>query len=60
MFVARDADGRTVNLWLVSEKAEPVNQQVLDFVAEPVEITGQIRRLGDQLYLYANPQSFRH
>ncbi|MGH9800033.1 MAG: hypothetical protein ACRD82_06685, partial [Blastocatellia bacterium] len=46
MFVARDADGRSVNLWLVSEKSEPVNQQVLGFVAEPVEITGQVSRIG--------------
>lgn len=59
LFVARDADGQKINLWLLSEKGEPVNQQVLDFVAEPVQITGQIKRAGDQLYLYANPQTFR-
>ncbi len=60
MFVARDAEGRIVNLWLVSEKAEPVNQQVLDFVAEPIEISGQISRIGDQLYLKASPATYRH
>lgn len=59
MFVARDADGRSVNLWLASEKSEPVNQQVLDFVAEPVEITGQISRIGDQLYLKASPATYK-
>jgi hypothetical protein len=59
LFIAKDSDGRDVHLWLVSEKGEPVNQQVLDFVAEPIEITGQIKRSGDQLYLYANPQTFR-
>lgn len=59
MFIAKDADGRDVHLWLVSEKGEPVNQQVLDFVAEPIEITGQVKRSGDQLYLYANPLTFR-
>jgi len=59
LFVVKDADGRSVNLWLVSETGEPVNQQILDFVAEPVEITGQLKRRSDQLYLYANPQSLR-
>lgn len=59
MFVARDADGRKVNLWLVSEKSEPVNQQVLEFVAEPVEITGQISRIGDQLYFKASPATYK-
>ena len=59
LFVVKDAAGRSVHLWLVSETGEPVNQQVLDFVAEPIEITGQIKRSGDQLYLYANPQTYR-
>lgn len=59
LFVVKDAEGRSVNLWLVSETGEPVNQQVLDFVAEPIEITGQVKRSGDQLYLYANPQTYR-
>lgn len=59
LFVVKDAEGHSVNLWLVSDTGEPVNQQVLDFVAEPVQITGQVNRSGDQLYLYANPQTIR-
>ena len=59
MFIAQDAAGHSVNLWLVSEKSEPVNQQVLGFVAEPVEITGQVKRIGDQLYFYADPATYR-
>jgi len=59
LFVMKDADGHDVHLWLVSETGEPVNQQVLGFVAEPVEITGQIKRSGDQLYLFANPVDFK-
>lgn len=59
MFVARDAAGRSVNLWLLSETGEPVNQQALDFVAEPVEITGQVSRTGDQLYFKAAPATYR-
>lgn len=59
MFVAHDANGQNVNLWLVSEKSEPVNLQVLEFVAEPVEITGQISRIGDQLYFKASPANYK-
>lgn len=59
LFIVRDATGRSAVLWLVSDKGQPVNQQVLDFVAEPVEITGQIARQGDQLYLRADPKSYR-
>ncbi|HMV84208.1 MAG TPA: hypothetical protein PLD20_27440 [Blastocatellia bacterium] len=60
LFVVKDAEGRSVHLWLVSETGEPVNQQVLDFVAEPIRITGQVKRSGDQLYFYANPKLFHH
>ncbi len=59
LFVARDADGRSVALWLVSERGQPVNREALDFVAEPVEITGQIARNGDQLFLRADPKTYR-
>lgn len=59
LFIAKDADGHQINLWLLSEKGDPVNQQVLNFVAEPIQITGQVKRSGDQLYLYANPQTFQ-
>ncbi|MFN0112627.1 MAG: hypothetical protein ACKVZH_27535 [Blastocatellia bacterium] len=58
MFVVSDKK-RSINLWLMSEKSEPVNQQVLDFVAEPVEITGQISRIGDQLYFKASPATYK-
>jgi hypothetical protein len=59
LFVARDADGRAASLLLVSERGEPVNEAVLDFVAEPVEITGRVVREGEQLLLRADPQTYR-
>ena len=59
MFVASDGAGRSVNLWLVSETGEPVNQQVLDFVAEPLKITGQVSRIGNQLYFKSAPATFK-
>jgi hypothetical protein len=59
LLVARDAEGRSVALWLVSERGQPVNQEILDFVAEPVEITGQVMRNGDHLFLRAGPKTYR-
>lgn len=59
LFVVHDARGYEINLWLVSETGEPVNQQVLDFVAEPVEITGQITTIGNQLFFNASPANYK-
>jgi hypothetical protein len=59
LFVVRDAEGRSVSLWLVSDRGVPVNDRVLDFVAEPVEITGHISRTGDQLLFRADPATIR-
>jgi hypothetical protein len=44
---------------LVSAEGKPVNKQVLDRVAEPVEITGEVERQGELLILKADPTTFR-
>ncbi|MCI0389898.1 MAG: hypothetical protein MOB07_14205 [Acidobacteria bacterium] len=59
LLIAHDADGRTVSLLLVSANNEPVNQEVLHVVAEPVEITGRVVREGEQLILRADPKAYR-
>lgn len=55
----RDAGGRASYFLLVSAAGEAVNQAVLDFVAEPVEITGEVERRGDNLVLRADPAAYR-
>lgn len=55
----RDAAGRASYLWLVSAAGEPVNRDVLDFVAEPMEIRGEVVRSGDNLVLRADPATYR-
>jgi hypothetical protein len=55
----RDAAGRASWLLLVSADGAPVNAEVLDLVAEPVEITGEVLRTGDQLVLRADPATYR-
>ncbi len=52
-------DGRPVHLLLLGSEGEAIHQTVLDFVAEPIAVTGRIRRLGDQLVLWADPASIR-
>jgi hypothetical protein len=51
--------GPPIYLILVSADDKPVNQQVLDLVAEPVQITGEVERQGDWLFLRADPASYR-
>ena len=55
----RQNDGPVVYLLLVSVDGKPVNKQVLDFVAEPVEVSGQVERQGDLLILRADPATYR-
>jgi len=38
---------------------EPVNKQVLNLVAAPVEITGEVERQGELLLLRADPATYR-
>ncbi|HWQ32668.1 MAG TPA: hypothetical protein VNQ79_07275 [Blastocatellia bacterium] len=59
MLIVHDDAGKTASLLLVSEAGKPVNQEVLDYIAEPVEITGQVVREGTQLFLRADPKTIR-
>ncbi len=59
MFVARDEMGNKIALLLVSAEDKAVNQEILDFVAEPVKITGQVLREGEQLIFRADPQTYQ-
>lgn len=59
LFVVKDAAGNTSELWLLSEKGEAVNAQILDFVAEPIEISGEVKRTDNQLFIYANPTTIK-
>lgn len=55
----RGEAGAACYLMLVSADGHAVNQAVLDFVAEPVEISGEIERHGEVLVLFADPASYR-
>ncbi len=51
--------GEVDYLLLVGADGSRVNRDVLEFVAEPVEISGEVVRAGDQLILYADPATYR-
>jgi len=57
VLLVRQADGTAIYLLLVSAGGKPVNQEVLDLVAEPVQITGEVERQGDLLILRADPKT---
>lgn len=59
VLLVRRNDGPAVYLLLVSAEGKPVNKQVLDLVAEPVEITGDVERQGELLILRADPATYR-
>lgn len=59
VLLVRRPTGNPLYFLLVSEEGKPVNKQVLDLVAEPVEITGEVQRQGDLLILRADPRTYR-
>ena len=59
VLLVRQRDGPAIYLLLVSVEGKPVNKQVLDMVAEPLEITGEVERQGELLILRADPATYR-
>lgn len=55
----RTATGETTYLLLVSADGQAVNDDVLDKVAEPVEITGEVMQHENLLILHADPSTYR-
>jgi hypothetical protein len=59
VLLVRQKGGSPSFLLLVSAEGKPVNKQVLDLVAEPLEITGEVQREGELLILRADPATYR-
>ena len=47
VFVALDDRGKSHFLWLADLAGQPLSKQVLDYVAEPVRVSGHLFRQGD-------------
>ncbi len=59
LFIVKDTAGNVSELWLLSKQNESVNKAILDFVAEPVEISGEVSRTGGQLFFKVDPQQIK-
>jgi len=59
VLMMRDAEGRAAYAVLVGAEGEPVGRELLDFVAEPVEVRGELRQLDDWWFLAIDPEEVR-
>jgi len=57
-FIARDASGETQVLLLVGSDGRQLSREVLSYVAEPLQISGELVRSGANLILKAEPAQF--
>ena len=57
-FVVRDASNHVAYYLLVSKEGLPVNMQVLDKIAEPLRIVGEVFVEGQMRILKADPMGF--
>lgn len=58
LFVVRGRDGSADHLLIAGPDGKALNDQLLDRVAQPIEVTGQLLRRGTELILQAPPASF--
>jgi len=58
-FVARDGEGDARVLLLVGSDGRQLTREVLPFVAEPIEVSGELVHSGANLILKSEPSSFR-
>jgi hypothetical protein len=59
VLLVRQTNGTALYFLLVSRDGKPVNKEVLNLVAEPVSITGEVERQGEMLVLRADPSTYR-
>jgi hypothetical protein len=59
LFVVSDRRGPALRLLLVGADGRAVNDEVLGFVAEPLEIRGEVVRVDDLWILKADPETYQ-
>ena len=58
VLLTRDPEGYASYYVLASAEGEAVHADVLDLVAEPVQITGRVALRDGLRYLYADPETY--
>ena len=59
ILVAQTESGESAYYLLVGPDGSPINQEILDYVAEPVEINGSLKQAGDRNVVYLDPADIR-
>lgn len=59
VFIVRQEDGGVRHLLLVGSDGRALNNEILDWIAEPMEITGELIKMDDLFMLKAEPASFK-
>jgi hypothetical protein len=59
ILLVRQKEGKPLYFQLVSSEGRAVNKQVLDMIAEPIEITGEVIRQGELSVLRSDPATYR-
>ncbi len=59
VLLVRESNGTARYLLLVSREGKPVNRDVLEIIAEPVRITGELVRKNDMLVLRSDPATYQ-
>ncbi len=59
VLLAESDAGETSTILLLGSDGEPINQEILDYVAEPIEISGNLRQEGPILVLRSDLSSIR-
>lgn len=59
LFVVKTADGKSLQMLLVGETGQAIGGELVDVVAEPVEIEGKVERRGELLVLSAPRTAIR-
>ena len=55
VLAVRDRDGHAQHLLVVGGDGRAINREILDLVAEPVEVRGRISRIEGLLVLWVEP-----
>ena len=58
-FVARSVGGEVAVFWLVAPDGRPLGRELLDIVAEPVELSGELALVGGRSILVADRARIR-
>ena len=59
VFYVRNAEGRSNYYLIVGEHGEKINEQLQDYVADPVELQANAKQYDDWIVLYVNPATIK-